>query len=133
MTVLYVDDDEDDLQLFKEAAEEIDSSIICLLANSGHEPLVLLENGASPDLIFLDITMPEMDGVTCLTKIREMEKFQETKIILMSVSLYIINKERIKSLNAGFIKKPNNYTDLVLILAGYFNKSADNLSISEPL
>jgi len=116
MTILYVDDDDDDLQLFEEAIKEIDSSIVCLLKSAGKEALELLENGLLPDLIFLDVNMPEMDGVTCLAKIRENERFCDLKVILLSVSPYTINKERVRSFSADFLTKPTNYEDLLKVL-----------------
>jgi CheY-like chemotaxis protein len=117
MIILYVDDDGEDLELFEVAMREIDSSITCLLANTGREALRLLEDGLFPDMIFLDVNMPGMDGVTCLSKIRENEKFNETKVVLLTTSPYLLNRKKIESLSAGFLTKPNNYEDLVKILS----------------
>jgi len=116
MTILYADDDSDDLTLFEEAIKEIDPSIECVLAGTGIEALEFLKKGLSPDLIFLDIYMPEMDGITCLTRIRESEKFGSSRVILLSVSPYLINKERIKGLATELLTKPNNYEDLLKML-----------------
>jgi len=113
MTILYADDDSDDLTLFEEAVKEIDPSIICLSVNTGHEALEFLKKGISPDFIFLDVYMPEMDGVTCLTKIRENETYNNIRVILLSISPYLINKEGIRGLATDFLTKPNNYEDLL--------------------
>lgn len=133
MEVLYVDDDLDDLQLFREALEEIDPSIVCLMATTGQEALTLLRSGASPDLIFIDVVMPEMDGVTFLTKMRQIDPLCASKAVLMSVSFYNMNEEIMKRLGASFIKKPDHYNDLVVMLTNYLNKDADNLPLSKAL
>lgn len=116
MTILYADDDSDDLTLFQEAIAEIDPSINCLLVSNGNKVLDILKAGISPDLIFLDVYMPEMDGINCLKQIRLNENFDNTKVVLLTVSPYLINKEKIKGLTIELLTKPNNYEDLVHML-----------------
>lgn len=62
-----------------------------LLVNNGYEVVGEAENGKvavekydmlKPDLILMDITMPEMDGITALNKI--MEKDSNAKVIICS-------------------------------------------------
>lgn len=42
-----------------------------LKANNGNEVLQILQNGVQPDLILLDIKMPELDGFCTIRKIRQ--------------------------------------------------------------
>jgi len=116
MTVLYADDDNEDLALFEEAIKEIDPSINCLLVNTGRKVLEILKTGLSPDLVFLDVYMPEMDGLTCLIEIKENEEYYNTRVILLTVSPYLVNKEKIRGLATELWTKPNNYEDLLKIL-----------------
>ena len=57
ITILLVDDDEDDRKLFFEAVKEVDETIICISAGNCQEALLYLKNEANllPDFIFLDI------------------------------------------------------------------------------
>ena len=72
MTILNVDDDEEDIEIFCDAVREIDSSIICLVAKSAEEALQILNSDIDlPAYIFLDINMPKVDGNTCLAQIKK--------------------------------------------------------------
>lgn len=62
-TILVVDDSEADQFLARHAIHEFDSSINVVRAYDGEEALAVLAAGeVVPDLIFLDINMPRMDG-----------------------------------------------------------------------
>lgn len=70
-TILIVDDDEDDKEMFIEVVSEIDNSTNCIQASNGYEALEILEKNISlPDLIFLDLNMPRMNGKQCLQSIK---------------------------------------------------------------
>ena len=61
MKLVIVDDDKDITYSIATALKEIDKSIEVLEANSGKECLKLLKT-EKPDLILLDVMMPEMNG-----------------------------------------------------------------------
>ena len=56
----------------------------CLLAQDGSRCLSLLEGGASPYVILLDIVMPKMDGLELLTFLKGNEKYKGIPVILLS-------------------------------------------------
>ena len=62
-SILIVDDD---LILLKTAEEILSSIYTVSVAKSGKQAITLLKKGVVPDLILLDIAMPEMDGYTTL-------------------------------------------------------------------
>jgi two-component system response regulator (stage 0 sporulation protein F) len=68
--IMIVDDEENIRFLYKEELEE--EGFIVELANNGQEALEKLPL-FKPDLITLDIKMPEMDGIETLKRIREIE------------------------------------------------------------
>ena len=86
MTLLYVDDDKEDRELFSEAVAEINPAINCLLANNGADAMMKLTEETLPDYIFMDINMPVMDGKECLQKIRTNPKLSHIPVIIYSTS-----------------------------------------------
>ena len=67
-TILVVDDEEHIRLLYKEEFEEEGYHV--LLAGNGDEALVQVEKG-KPDIVTLDIKMPDTDGITLARKIKE--------------------------------------------------------------
>lgn len=59
------------------------------IARDGQEALDILQN-ALPDIIILDIMMPNVDGYNTLEQIKNNERLQETKVIFLSAK----NKEK---------------------------------------
>jgi CheY-like chemotaxis protein len=62
--ILLIDDDPDELDIFSEALAEIEKSIVCIQARSARASMNLLKS-LLPDYIFLDINMPEINGLKC--------------------------------------------------------------------
>jgi len=69
MKILVVDDDRHIQLLYKEELEEEGYEIV--IAGTGREALDLFEK-ESPDIVTLDILMPDIDGITLLRKMKEM-------------------------------------------------------------
>lgn len=112
---LIVDDDLDDIVFFEEAVTESFGSSLCLSAHNGEEALELLETRRArlPDIIFLDLNMPKMDGKTCLKKIKRHEVFQKIPVVIYTTSSSTKNREETRALGAAyFITKPTSYTEL---------------------
>ena len=108
ISILLVEDDKDDQEFFIDAINEIDNAHIYDVANNGREALVKLENpGSYPDLIFMDINMPLMGGIECLTCISQNPQISNIPVIILSSSIPHI--EIVRSLGArGFMEKPDN-------------------------
>ncbi len=78
--VLIVDDDPDIRKIGRLSLTGVGRWDVCL-ASSGKEALQLAQF-ERPDVILLDITMPDMDGVTTLGKLKELPGTQYTSIIM---------------------------------------------------
>ena len=76
--VLVVDDEEAIRSTMKQAIDYAGHD--CLLARSGQEGLGVVER-ESPDVVFLDIKMPGMDGLEVLKRIKEIDDMVEVVII----------------------------------------------------
>ncbi len=80
-TVMVVDDNPLNVELLKDALESMGQEVIP--AYSGPEALKLVEN-YMPDLILLDIMMPDMDGYTVLNFLKKDSKTKDIPVIFIS-------------------------------------------------
>jgi CheY-like chemotaxis protein len=85
--VLLIDDDPDEIELFRNVLEDIDPTISYYYCLSGKTALSGLTSGKiDPDIIFLDINMPEMDGWECLRNMKAMRACQDIPVYMYSTS-----------------------------------------------
>ena len=80
-TIMVVDDDPDLVTLLRARLEQREFNVMC--AYSGSQALAGLEK-QKPDLILLDIMMPEMDGLEVLRRLKAAPETSSIPIILLS-------------------------------------------------
>lgn len=113
MSILYIDDDLEDIEIFQEATKAVDPSIQCLSVTSGRDALSLLhETETLPNHIVLDVNMPGMDGKSCLTEIRKEKKFDPINVIVYSTSSFPKDIEQVESMGARFALKASSFNEL---------------------
>jgi CheY-like chemotaxis protein len=110
--ILIVDDDNGDIALFCEAMAEIDPGAVCHVANDCGEALEKLRDGSdvAPDLVFLDLNMPGMDGRACLRELKGDERSRDIPIIVYTTSSHV--RDRVETLMLGaayFLNKANSF------------------------
>lgn len=128
-TILLVDDDYDDQLLFKDALAEADDSVLYLSANNGIDALEKLnsENITIPDLVFMDVNMPKMNGIDCLKEIKKSEKLKPIPIMMYSTSSFSeYQKECFENGAIGYIVKPDDYWQLCDKLKDILNSELPN-------
>lgn len=104
--ILHVDD-EPDIREVAAMSLSLDPTITLTSAASGAEALSLLENGERPDVILLDVMMPEMDGPGALARLRQLPAHKETPVIFMTARAQSSELGRYIELGAlGVIVKP---------------------------
>lgn len=79
--ILLVDDEEDILEFL--SYNLIKDGFEILTANNGAKGLALAKKH-KPDLVILDVMMPEMDGVDVCQRIRELPELDETLVLFLS-------------------------------------------------
>jgi CheY-like chemotaxis protein len=81
MLVLVIDDTDS----AREVAERIlrSDGVEAVGASSGSEALAVLED-RSPDLILLDVAMPDMDGLTFLEQLRQDARWRNIPVVMMT-------------------------------------------------
>lgn len=103
--LLVVDDDEDIRTVTRLTASRVGHWEV-VEAASGPEALEAAER-ERPDVILLDVMMPDMDGPTTLARLREKPCSVETPVIFLTAQAQKHEVSRLRSLGAaGVIRKP---------------------------
>lgn len=117
ISFLLADDDVDDAEIFKEALEAVDPSIDFVRVETGADVFVKLKDHR-PDVIFLDLNMPEMSGWQCLAKLKNTIGLEDIPVIMYTTSSNPRDKEIATDLKAhGLITKPSSPRLLEKILS----------------
>jgi DNA-binding response OmpR family regulator len=83
------------------------------IARNGKEALAALD-GVPPDLLLLDVMMPEFDGYEVCERIRARPEWSATKIIMLTARGREVERERGLALGAdAYVTKPFSTRDLV--------------------
>lgn len=126
--ILLIDDDEPTNFLNKLTLEQAGCAGRIQVAQGGEEALGYLRGEAEdyirPDLIFLDINMPAMDGWEFLALYRNLpqERKADTVLIMLTTSLNPDDEERTLAIPevTGFEHKPLNQVGLTRLFDKYF-------------
>jgi CheY-like chemotaxis protein len=128
-TIMVVDDEKDMVNLVKTMLEEKGYGVQS--ANSGQEAFNLLGE-QKPDLILLDIFMPQMDGVEVLVRLRENPATASIPVILLTTKMEY--KDILEGYQMGanyYIPKPFTKGQLLgginLVLSGDQDHSVESL------
>lgn len=126
---LLADDDKDDTEMFCEALAMIDSNIVCHCASDGREALKKLsELSEKPQIIFLDVNMPVMNGWQCLKHLKEDKHYEKIPVIVVSTSSHQREREIAAELGAFcHLTKPNDFNELTMILDVIVTNLGDGL------
>jgi len=114
-----VDDDPDDQLLFAEALHDADDAVLCLTADNGIDALSKLNFGTIvlPNLIFMDVNMPRMNGIDCLKEIKKTDLLKDIPVIMYSTSCSpAYQKECFNSGAALYMEKPSDFMQLCNVL-----------------
>ena len=82
--ILIVDDNPDILYMVKEGLEKLDDTYEVVGANSGQQCFDLLKDKQKPDIILLDIMMPEMNGWDVFAKLRTDDQLMKIPIVFLT-------------------------------------------------
>jgi len=110
--ILLIDDDEDDQVLFIDALNQINKSFQCDIVNNGLEAMFSLRTKKPrPDIIFLDLNMPKMNGYECLAEIKKQTEFKHIPVVIYTTSKVEAEKDFSMLHEAQhFFRKPNDFT-----------------------
>ena len=121
-TILCIEDNPDNRMLVRRVLLSEDYSLI--EAKDAREALDVLK-GNRPDLILMDINMPDMDGYTLTAQIKSMNGFEHVPILAITAN--VMRGDREKTLEAGcdgYIQKPIDIDQLSREIEKFLPRSA---------
>jgi len=119
LRILLVEDNAVNQVLAKRLLEKRGHSVV--VAGNGKEALAALEK-QSFDLVFMDVQMPEMDGLEATAAIRAKEKISGNHLAVIAMTAHAMVGDRERCLDAGmddYITKPIRLDELARVLACY--------------
>ena len=115
-TILWADDDPDDLLLMKEILFKNSKKHQIKEVNNGREALEYLDHAKQikklPCLIILDINMPILDGKETLARIKSNENLSKIPIVVFTTSNSDLDRMFCEKYKVEMITKPPDYKTL---------------------
>lgn len=122
--IVFVDDDRPIIGLVEEIIKRASPDVVFVGCESGKEFLSRLWE-LNPDLILLDLDMPEMSGVDVVEALRDEEGAEDIPIIFMTGHLQVKMSEDYKALGViGVLHKPFSSQDLASQISDLWVKKA---------
>lgn len=111
-SALIVDDENDIRELLKEYIK--DDIAVIKEARDGIEALSIIEDGFIPDIIYLDLMMPNLSGFDFLEIIKSNKNLKNTNIIVVSAKeLTTEDREILNRTNVSVVKKGSNIESVI--------------------
>ncbi|NWJ47865.1 MAG: response regulator transcription factor [Chloroflexi bacterium] len=124
-TILVVDDEQKLVELLRTILEK--ENYLVLEAHNGYEAIEKVRSDL-PDLVLLDVMMPEMDGFEALKEIRQASN---TPVIMLTVQATEADKVRGLELGADdYVAKPFDHRELLSRVKAVMRRAAMPPSIS---
>lgn len=116
-TFLLVEDDPTSCSFFTEVFEP--SKVNLLVAETGKKGLELFESHSSIDLILMDISLPDMDGIQVTKSIRKLNK----EVPIIAQTAHALGDDKNRCIDAGcndYITKPIDVKSLYSLIDNFF-------------
>lgn len=103
--ILLVEDNLNNIRLIEQLLEEINEHIHLVKARTGTEAMQKAVQEAY-DLVLMDISLPDMDGITAMKELRKMSEFKQVPIIAATAHAMTDDKELFGEIFDDYIIKP---------------------------
>ncbi len=109
-TIVVVDDSSTSISLYQFSLEPLD---VCFIGFSSPDEAMPYLTEHSPDLVFLDIIMPGIDGLTFLQRLRALPQHQNTPVVMVTSKDYAQDRYIARQLGAlDFLIKPLRFKEI---------------------
>jgi putative two-component system response regulator len=122
--IMIVDDNFETTYTVKDGLEDLDLNYYVTCADSGKKCIELLETHPIPNLILLDIMMPEMNGWDVFKKIREKTEWKKIPVVFLTAKTDSYSKGQGKLLAQDYIEKPFEINNLKTRIDKILEKSS---------
>ena len=122
--VLIADDIEENMNLIINYLE--DQPFEILKAINGIEAVDICTN-EKPDIVLMDMKMPEMDGYTATKKLKENGTTQQIPIIAVTAAAMKESENEVRELCDGYLKKPVSERELLKELSNFIEANHETL------
>ena len=113
--ILVVEDDVRNIFALSSVLEPLGGSIV--IARNGREALARVSAKPVPDIVLMDIMMPEMDGITAMQEIRKKPELRDLPIIALTAKAMPDDQQRCIAAGANdYISKPIDVDKLVSLI-----------------
>lgn len=131
INIILADDDKDDCFLFERALKEIPIATNLKTVSNGEELMDYLYKNLTnlPDVLFLDLSMPQKTGYECLIEIKEDKKLEALHVAIFTTSFtQVIDvehnlKKTLSNMGSqNYIRKPVDFQELIHLIHQALNK-----------
>jgi DNA-binding response OmpR family regulator len=120
--ILIVDDEPHIRLLLEQTLEDLeDSGVDFLIAENGEEALSLIKD-EKPDLVFLDVMMPKMNGFDVAKTVKLEWNLSDIYIVILTAKGQEYDKEKGREMGADlYVTKPFNPDEILKIATSILN------------
>ncbi len=112
LVLFYVDDDPDDIFMFKDIADQLQVTVVDFLFGEGMLD-AMYNPPPKPNMVFVDLNMPKMSGFELINEIKASPFFRDIPVVVLSTANDNRTISQAKRIGADYyIRKPNSSKEL---------------------
>lgn len=119
--IMVVDDEPDQIFTAKMILEDFSSEYEVIGVSSGRKCIEMLKNNKIPDIIFLDIMMPGMNGWDVAAEIKKNPKWKKIPLVFLTAKTDSLSATFGKIVSEEYILKPFEINDLKKSIDKFLN------------
>ena len=129
-TAWFIDDDADMVRAIRMLLESLNYRVITF--TNAREAAKTLLDGGQPDIMLIDIIMPQVSGIDLLTFIRERKEWNHIPILMLSAEISETQVDNATALGAdGYVFKPVTLDELEIVISMAVEKRKQAISKQE--
>lgn len=112
--ILLIEDNEPNRRLMEDYLVYLGYSVLAL---AGGSSFISVLDDFKPQVVLLDLKLPDMDGFTIIEQMQQRSDWQQIPIIVVSACAFVADQQRALSLGARrYLVKPIRLSDLIQVI-----------------